>query len=126
MIAPTRFDLASLSLDDLATLREALRTKPGQRSLETQVTLRVRDDLIREYATRYYPGRSRNEQSRCVARDLNRYEFSAWQNARAADECPHRDPCRQLLWRILKAWPVHPKASRISQILSRSPATQQD
>ncbi|WP_141933926.1 hypothetical protein [Bradyrhizobium sp. UNPA324] len=134
MTAPLRLDPSSLtalrdgSLDaaDAARLAEALRVKPGERSWATRAALAERDDLIREYARRYYPQRSRNEQSQCVARDLARYEGSAWRNARAASLCPHCDPRRQLLWRILKAWPVHPKASRISQILSRSPATQRD
>jgi len=105
MSAPFRIDLSLLSADELSRLREMLRVRPGQRSWATRAALAERDGLIREYARRYYPGRSKNEQAECTARDLARYEASAWKNARAAPECPHSDGRRQLLWQILKARP---------------------
>lgn len=126
MTAPLRLDPASLialrdgSIDalDAARLADALRVKPGERSWATRAALAERDNLIREYARQRYPDRSRNEQSQCVARDLARYEAGAWRNARSAPECPHRDPRRLMLWRILKGWPVAVKHRRINQILS--------
>ncbi|MBB4369119.1 hypothetical protein GGD63_001907 [Bradyrhizobium sp. cir1] len=126
MTVPLRLDPASLkalrdgSLDaaDAARLADMLRLKPGARSWATRAALAERDDLIGEYAMRYYADRTRNEQSQCIERDLARYEAGAWRHARAAPECPHRDPHRQLLWRIFKAWPVCLKARRINQIIS--------
>jgi len=126
MTAPVRLDRASLdalrdgSIDaaDAARLADALRIKPGERSWATRAALAKRDDLVREYARRFYAGISRNQQAERIARDLTRYEASAWQNARAAPECPHRDPRRQLLFRILKVRPVPPKARTINEILS--------
>lgn len=126
MTAPLRLDPASLtalrdgSLDaaDAARLAETLRVKPGERSWATRAALAERDNLIREYAQRFYPNRSRNDQAQCVERDLARYEATAWRDARAAPECPHRDPRRRLLWHIFKAWPVPLKARRVNQLLS--------
>lgn len=111
MTRPLHLDRASLDAlrngpigaADAARLADALRIKPGERSWATRAALAERDNLIRGYAQRYYPERSRNEQSQCVARDLARYEAGAWRNARSAPECPHRDPRRLMLFQILKA-----------------------
>ncbi|MGY3614845.1 hypothetical protein [Bradyrhizobium sp. USDA 10063] len=121
MTVPIWLDLASLSLDELAALRDALRTKPGQRSPETRAAIERSDNLICEYARRFYPGLTRNQQAEHTARDLARYETTSWQHARADVECPHNDARRQLLWRILKERGRALRVRAITEILSRRP-----
>jgi hypothetical protein len=120
MTAPVRIDLSALSPDELSRLRELLRVRPGQRSLETRAALAQRDDLIREYGRRFYPGLSKNRQAECIHRDLNRYATSAWQRHRSDVECPHRDARQQMLWQILKARDWVPSHSLIQKILQRA------
>ncbi|WP_136626026.1 hypothetical protein [Bradyrhizobium macuxiense] len=120
MTAPVRINLNSLSLDDVAALREALRTRPGQRSLETRAGHERRHSLIREFAGRFCPGLSRNAQAERIEREMSRYESSSWQTARSQAVCPHRDARRQLLWAIFKAYPRALKARQITTILSRN------
>jgi hypothetical protein len=86
--APVRIDLASLSPEDLARLREMLRTRPGQRSPETQAAITMQHRLIVEVALKFYMG-SRNHRAECVHRDLGRYQATAWQRYRAHPECHH-------------------------------------
>lgn len=119
MTAPFQINPASLTPDDIAKLREMLRTQPGQRSLETRANIERSDILICEYARRFYPGATRNQQAECTARDLARYEATSWQHARAEIECPHKDARRRLLWQILKLRSRALRVSRITQILSR-------
>jgi hypothetical protein len=119
MTAPVRIDLSALSLDELARLKDAIRVKPGQRSWAIRAALAERDALIRELASRFYPG-SRNGQAEAICRDLRRYESTTWQRARADLECPHRDDRRRLLWRILKARDWVPSQSLIQKILATS------
>lgn len=56
MTAPVRIDLASLSPEDLVRLREMLRTRPGQRSPETQAAITMQHRLIVEVALNFYMG----------------------------------------------------------------------
>ena len=56
MSGPIPFDPASLSLDELVRLREMLRVRPGQRSLETRVAIEQRHKLIGELAHTCYLG----------------------------------------------------------------------
>lgn len=74
-------DLASLSLDDLVVLREMLRVKPGQRSLETRAGFEQAYALIRAYADQFYPAISQNKRAEFIARDLAHYESGAWLSA---------------------------------------------
>ncbi|MGJ5049943.1 hypothetical protein ACQR09_22990 [Bradyrhizobium oligotrophicum] len=113
----TRIDLESLSLAELTALREALSVAPGQRSRETKLAIRLRDNLIREYSQRFLPRITRNRQAAIIANDLLRYETAGWQRARSEAECPHHDARRALLWRILKARPSPPKARTIYEVL---------
>src|SRR6266702_3124517 len=119
MTAPFRINLASLAPDDIAKLREMLRTQPGQRRLETLAALAERDRLIRELAATCYPGLNRNQQSVRIHDELARYRGATWTRTRADAECRHGDRRRRLLWAILKARGGHVPCSRlINEILA--------
>jgi hypothetical protein len=102
MTAPIRINPALLSLDELVQLADALRVKPGERSLATRAAIATRDELIRELGRRFYPGQSRNQQAEAIHRELQRYAGSSWLRTRADLECRHRDARRPLVWKILK------------------------
>lgn len=119
MTAPVPIDLAELSPQQLADLRQALRTRPGQRSPETLAAIAERDRLVRELAATYFPGLSRNQQSVRIHAELSRYAATTWVRARADAECRHGDRRRRLLWAILKARGGHvPCARLINDILA--------
>lgn len=97
-----RINIGALSLAEVADLREQLRTRPGQRRPETRKVLDESDDLIRQFAARYYPSFTRNQQTKAACAELHRYAGGTWLRTRADLECRHRDDRRQLIWKILK------------------------
>lgn len=109
-----------MSPDDLAALREELRTKPGQRSLETRASIALQHRLLVEAALRFYVG-SRNHRAECIHRDLGRYQASTWQRHCADLECSHADARLRLFWRILKAHDRVPGVSYLNRILRALP-----
>ncbi|SRR6266702_5390984 len=113
MTAPFRINLASLAPDDIAKLREMLRTQPGQRRLETLAALAERDRLIRELAATCYPGLNRNQQSVRIHDELARYASTTWMRTRADLTCRHVDRLRRLIWQILKARGGHVPCPRL-------------
>jgi hypothetical protein len=106
----------SLDADDAARLKDALRVRPGQRSLETRAGIEQQHKLIRELAHTVYSG-SRNHKAESVNRDLGRYQTTTWQRHRADPECPHSDPRRRLFWHILKARDRVPGVRYLNRIL---------
>ncbi|MCK1669671.1 MULTISPECIES: hypothetical protein [unclassified Bradyrhizobium] len=119
MTAPVRIDLAALSANELAALRDALRTRPGQRTPETLAALAERDRLVRELAARCYPGLCRHQQSMRIHDELARYASTTWTRTRADLVCRHRDDRRRLIWQILKMRGGHVPAVRtINDILA--------
>ncbi|GAB9242095.1 hypothetical protein BDS110ZK12_39380 [Bradyrhizobium diazoefficiens] len=105
-------DIGSLTVGDLAVLRGALRTQPGQRSPETLAAIAERDRLIRELAATYFPGLSRNQQAKAIRRDLLRYAGGEWRRTRSDEVCRHRDDRRRLIWQILELRGGHVPAVR--------------
>ncbi|MGL3108900.1 hypothetical protein [Bradyrhizobium sp. BR 1432] len=115
-----RLDVAELTLAELADLRDQLRAKPGERSVETKLAIKQRGSLIREFAARYYPNLTRNQQAEAIHAELRRYAGSTWLRTRADLECRHRDDRRRLIWEILKLRGGHVPAVRtINDILGR-------
>ncbi|MGY3496685.1 prophage antirepressor-like protein [Bradyrhizobium sp. USDA 4502] len=96
-----RLDLNSLTATEVAELRDALRTRPGERSPETKAALRASDAAIREL-TAFYHGRSRWAVAGEIASALSRYSTSEWVRTKADATCRHRDRKRQLIWIALK------------------------
>lgn len=105
-------DLADLSPQQLAELRQAMRTQRGQRTLETQRAIQERDTLIRRFAARYHTGFTQNQQSKAIHAELRRYAGSTWQRSRADRECRHHDDRRRLIWQILQLRGGHVPAVR--------------
>ncbi|SDG35353.1 hypothetical protein SAMN05216338_10015 [Bradyrhizobium sp. Rc2d] len=104
--------IARFSADELAALRAALHTEPGQRRPETQRAIQERDRLLRRFAARYYPGFTRNQQAKAIHAELRRYAGSTWLRSRVDRECRHRDDRRRLIWQILQLRGGHVPAVR--------------
>jgi hypothetical protein len=120
MTGPVRINLASLAPNDIAKLREMLRTQPGQRRPETMAAIAERNRLICELAATYYPGLCRNQQSARIHDELARYASTTWTRTRADLVCRHRDDRRRLIWQILKLRGGHVPCERlINDILAR-------
>ena len=114
-----RIDVTTLAAADLADLRQALHTQPGQRRPETLAAIAERDRLIRELAATCFPTLTRNQQSMRIHAELARYASTTWTRTRADLECRHRDDRRRLIWQVLKARGGHfPSVRTINQILS--------
>ncbi|WFU34072.1 hypothetical protein QA635_06430 [Bradyrhizobium brasilense] len=119
MTGPVRIDLTSLSPDDLAALREDLRTKPGERTAETRAALAERDRLVRELAATCFSNLCRHQQSVRIHDDLARYAATTWTRTCSDTACRHADRRRQLIWAILKARGGHvPSVRLIDDILT--------
>lgn len=118
MPKPLRIDLASASPAELAELRAALRTKPGERSAETKAALAERDRLVRELAATCFSALTRNAQAIAIHTELQRYAATTWVRTRGDAACRHADRLRRLLWAILKVRGGHvPKERRLRDIL---------
>ncbi|UPK31875.1 hypothetical protein IVB18_05325 [Bradyrhizobium sp. 186] len=119
MTGPVRINLASLTPDDIAKLREMLRTQPGQRRPETLAAIAERDRLIRALAITCFADLCRHQQSVRIHDALVRYAATTWVRARVDVECRHADHRRRLLWQILKTRGGHVPAVRtIDDILA--------
>lgn len=122
MTAPTRLDIAALSLAELADLREQLRCRPGQRSLETRLATEQRDDLICGAArTQFWPNATVAEFARAFRRDLARYHDGPWRRDRCCTECPARyvGTRMQILWQVLRAVESVLSERRLRHIVGR-------
>jgi hypothetical protein len=94
----------------------------GKRTAETVEALARRDALLHEAAARFCAGMSPFQAGHVLHTKLLRYQTSAWQRDRAAeDECPPRLAGRldALLFKILRTRDHVPGAMRIAQVLSR-------
>lgn len=122
MTALVRIDLTSLSLDELADLREQLRCRPGQRSLETQKMVAQRDNLIRAAArTLYWPNSSAAEFARAFHRDLDRYHGGPWRRDRCCNVCPAKyfGTATEILWKVLRTIESVLSERRLRHIVGR-------
>jgi hypothetical protein len=77
----------------------------GKRLPETIEAIALRDALLREAAARFCAGMTPFQAAQVLHVKLLRYQTSAWQRHRSAEECPPRLAGRdgELLWQILKA-----------------------
>lgn len=81
-----------------------LRTKPGQRSSQTQRILIERDRLVCEAAKEFWPDETNSEQARNLHQHWTRYAASAWPRERALERVPDRraGSVEARLWAIMR------------------------
>jgi hypothetical protein len=86
---------------------------------ETLQAIARRDALLREAAARFCAGMTHHQAAEMLRVKLLRYQTTAWQRDRAAEECPARLSNRldALLWQILRTRDHIPSAMTIRRAL---------
>ena len=110
-----------LSGGGAATIDAALglRRGRGERSWRFSYAVRVRDELLRQTAERFFGHLTPIKRAEAIALGLRRYGASAWRTERLLDQCPARRTNRVegLFWLMLKARPAVLSADRVARII---------
>lgn len=119
----------AVAVQDIASgrcrgLDEALGLKPaaGQRSIGAELARLRRNDLLRAWATRFYPHLTGHGQGSAIAVLLHRYETSAWRHDRQRSEMPtgYQGAEREYCYRVCRLDLPLPQARQIARIVMSS------
>lgn len=98
------------------------KLRAGERSVETQFAIHIRDEMFRETARKFFSDLpSCRKQAQALQKALSDYAASAWLRERTLDQCParHAGKINSNCWRIFKVHDRVPSFSTINEALRK-------